>query len=141
MGFDSKQTKNYVLLIGRLGQAPELKYTPSNSAVCTLSIATNTSYKGADGKYVDETEWSRVVLWGKQAENAAKFLIKGSRVLIEGKLKTRSWEKDGVKHYATEVVADSFQMMDGKGEAAAQHESEAPTENPNSDDESDGLPF
>jgi len=139
MGYDSHGTLNKVQLIGRLGQAPEQKFLQNGTAVCTLSIATNTSYKGADGKYVDETEWSRVVLWGKQAENAAKFLAKGSRVLIEGKLKTRTWEKDGVKHYATEVVADSFQMMDGKSEAAAQPE--PPTENPNSDEELDGLPF
>jgi len=138
MGFDSRGTINKVQLIGRLGQSPEQKFLQNGTAVCTLSIATNTSYKGADGKYVEEVEWSRVVLWGKQAENAAKFLTKGSRVLIEGKLKTRTWEKDGVKHYATEIVADSFQMMDGKGEAAAQPE--PPTENPNKDDDDD-LPF
>jgi len=141
MGFDSRGTKNYVLLIGRIGQNLDVKYSTGGSAVCTLSIATNSSYKGKDGNYVEEVEWSRVVLWGKQAENAAKFLTKGSRVLIEGKLKTRSWEKDGVKHYATEIAADSFQMMDGKGEATAQPEPDEPTKNPNSDEDTDGLPF
>jgi single-strand DNA-binding protein len=114
MSFDAKSTINKVMLIGRLGQDVELKFTQSGVATAMLNVATNTSYKAQDGNMVENTEWHRVVLWRQQAENAAKYLKKGSRVYVEGKLQTRNWEKDGAKHYTTEIVADSLQFLDSK---------------------------
>ena len=114
MAFDSKGTVNKVILIGRLGQDPELKYTASGTAVLNLSIATNTSYKDKDGNYVDTTEWNRVVIWRKTAEAIANMAKKGSRVYVEGKLQTRSWDdQNGNKRYTTEVQADQVQMLEG----------------------------
>lgn len=145
MAYDSKGTVNKVILIGRLGQDPDVRYTPSGAATVTLSVATNTSYRGQDGNLVENTEWHRVVLWRQQAENAGKFLKKGSRVFVEGKLATRSWEdKDGVKHFTTEIIADQIQFLDARGEgnnveAGAKGEKTIPPEPPI--DEADDLPF
>ena len=107
---------NKVMLIGHLGKDPELKYTPGGAAVATLSLATNESYKDKDGNQQDKTEWHRLVVWNKQAEIAAEYLKKGQQVFVEGKLQTRSWEKDGQKHYMTEIVVLNFQMLGRKGE-------------------------
>ena len=92
MAFDSKGTVNKVILVGRLGQDPELKYTASGTAVLNLSIATNTSYKDRDGNYVENTEWNRVVVWRKTAEAIANMAKKGRRVYVEGRLQTRAWD-------------------------------------------------
>ncbi|RPI03902.1 MAG: single-stranded DNA-binding protein [Calditrichaeota bacterium] len=146
MAFDSKGTLNKVMLIGRLGQDPELKYTPSGAAVLTLSIATNTSYKGQDGNPVENTEWTRVVLWRKQAEVLSPYLKKGSRIFVEGKLSTRSWDdQNGVKRYITEVTADQVQLLDGRSESSG---ASAPPPMPEDShvsepraEEADDLPF
>jgi len=120
MAFDSKGTVNKVMLIGRLGQEPELKYTPSGAAVLTLSVATNTSYKGQDGNSVENTEWHRVVVWRKLAEIMAQYAKKGSRVYVEGKLATRSWDdQNGVKRYTTEIQAENMQLLDSRSDAGA----------------------
>jgi single-strand DNA-binding protein len=125
MAFDSKGTLNKVMLIGRLGQDPELKYTPSGAAVLTLSVATNTSYKGQDGNAVEHTEWHRVVVWRKLAEIMAQYAKKGTRVYVEGKLSTRSWDdKDGTKRYTTEITADQMQLLESRGEKGAPEPSE-----------------
>ncbi|MBD3378360.1 single-stranded DNA-binding protein [candidate division KSB1 bacterium] len=117
MAYDSKGTLNKVMLIGRLGADPELKYTPSNTAVLNMSIATNTSYKAQDGSQVENTEWHRIVAWRKLAEIINQYAKKGSQVYVEGRITTRSWEdKDGTKRYTTEVVADSIQLLGGRGE-------------------------
>ena len=105
---------NKVMLIGRLGQDPELKYTPQSQAVCTISLATDEGYKDQSGNQVDKTEWHRVVMWRKLAEIAGQYLKKGSLVYVEGKLSTRSYDKDGQKHYTTEVVADTMTMLSNK---------------------------
>ncbi|MBN1465289.1 single-stranded DNA-binding protein [candidate division KSB1 bacterium] len=127
MAYDSKGTVNKVILIGRLGQDPELKYTPSGAAVLTLSIATNTSYKGQDGNNVENTEWNRVVVWRKLAEIIAQYAKKGTRVYVEGKLTTRNWDdQNGVKHYMTEVVADQIQLLESRGESPSHSSAEAP---------------
>lgn len=111
---------NKVIICGNLGQAPDLKNTNSGIAVCTLSVATNKSYTDKQGQKVDKTEWHRVQVWQKQAENCAKFLSKGSKVLVEGELQTREWEdKDHVKRYTTEIVAQSVQFLDSKGAGGA----------------------
>ncbi|NDE14124.1 single-stranded DNA-binding protein [bacterium] len=107
---------NRVLIIGNLGQDPELRYTPNQVAVATLSVATTDYRPGADGQRQEVTEWHRVVVWNKQAENCAKYLAKGRTVFVEGKLQTRSWEdKNGQKRYTTEIVAQNVQFLGGAG--------------------------
>lgn len=100
------------MLIGRLGADPELKTIKSGAAVCNLTIATSEYDK--DKK--EKTEWHKVQVWGKVAENCAKYLKKGSLAYIEGRLQTRSWEKDGTKHYTTEIIAHAVQFLGSKGE-------------------------
>jgi single-strand DNA-binding protein len=109
---------NKVILIGNLGRDPELRFTQGGTAVATLNIATTRSYTkgGQGGERVEETEWHRVTVWGKDAENANKYLTKGRQVYIEGRLQTRSYEdKDGVKRYSTDVVAETVQYLGGRG--------------------------
>jgi single-strand DNA-binding protein len=96
--------------MGNLGQDPDLRHTQNQTAVCRLSVAT-TDYQIKDGEKTETTEWHSVVVWGKQAENCAKYLTKGKSVLVEGRIQTRSWEKDGVKKYKTEIVAQSVQFL------------------------------
>jgi single-strand DNA-binding protein len=108
---------NKVILIGNLGRDPELRYTQGSTAVCQLSVATTRSYTGKSGDRVEETEWHRVVVWGKQAEFCNQYLTKGRQVYVEGRLRTRSYEdKDGVKKYSTEINADTVQFLGGRGE-------------------------
>ncbi len=104
---------NKVQLIGNLGKDPELKYTPSGVAVATFSIATSESWKDADGNQQEKTEWHNIVAWRKLAEICGEYLKKGKKVYLEGKLQTRNYEKDGVKRYVTEIVADQLIMLDG----------------------------
>jgi single-strand DNA-binding protein len=106
---------NKVILIGNLGADPELKYTPSSRALCNLRIATTEVFKDKSGARQERTEWHRVTVWGDQAENCSKYLSKGRSVYIEGKLQTRSYEKEGQKHYATDVVADRVVFLGGGG--------------------------
>ncbi len=95
---------NRVILIGNLGADPELKFLPSGKAVSTLRMATNETFTGKDGKAKTVTEWHRCTVWGPLAETCSKYLTKGRQVYVEGKLQTRSWEKDNIKRYTTEVV-------------------------------------
>ena len=148
MAYDYRGTLNKVMLIGRLGQDPELKYTTSGTALVTLSVATNTAYKGQDGNLVENTEWNRVVAWRKTAEVISNYAKKGTRVYVEGRLQTRSWEdQNGVKKYMTEIVADSIQLLETKGEAQSGGRSEGPSTPPEPDmpepttEEADDLPF
>tara|TARA_B100000427_G_C15217933_1_gene467634 strand:+ start:16 stop:498 length:483 start_codon:yes stop_codon:yes gene_type:complete len=105
---------NKVMLIGRLGQDPDVREV-GTSTVANFSIATDESYVDRNGNKVEKTEWHRIVMWNKSAETAGRFLRKGSLVLIEGKLETRSWENDaGEKRYSTEIKSFSFQMLDNK---------------------------
>jgi single-strand DNA-binding protein len=106
---------NKVILIGNLGADPELKYTPSSRALCNLRIATTEVFKDKSGQKQERTEWHRVTVWGDQAENCSKYLSKGRSVYVEGKLQTRSYEKEGQKHYATDVVADRVVFLGGGG--------------------------
>ena len=108
---------NKVILVGNLGADPELKYTPSSRALCNLRIATTEVYKDKGGQRQEKTEWHRVTVWGDQAENCSKYLAKGRSVYIEGRLQTRSYDKDGQKHYATDVVADRVVFL-GSGSGA-----------------------
>lgn len=116
---------NRVLIIGNLGQDPELRYTPNQVAVATLNVATTDYRPGADGQRQETTEWHRVVVWNKQAENCAKYLAKGRTVFVEGKLQTRSWEdKNGQKRYTTEIVAQNVQFLGGAGGSQARERGE-----------------
>ncbi len=107
---------NKVILVGNLGADPELKYTPSSRPLCNLRIATTEVYKDKSGVKQEKTEWHRVTVWGDTAENCNKYLSKGRSVYIEGRLQTRSYDKDGQKHYATDVVADRVVFLGGGGE-------------------------
>lgn len=107
---------NKVILIGSLGQDPEVRYMPQGGAVANLSVATNERYKDKNtGEAKEVTEWHRVVIYQRLAEIAGEYLRKGSKVYIEGKLKTRKWQdKDGIERYTTEIIANELQMLDGK---------------------------
>lgn len=112
---------NKVILLGRLGQNPEIKYTPTGMAVCNFSLATTENWQDKGGQKQERTEWHRVVVWGKLAELCNQYLAKGRQVFVEGKLQTRSWEKDGKKNYATEIVASTVQFLDsGKEQSEKQ---------------------
>jgi single-strand DNA-binding protein len=115
---------NKVIIIGRLGRDPEMRYTPSGQPVANFSLATDETYTGKDGQKVEKVEWHRIVVWGKQAEFCGNFLSKGRLVYIEGKLETRKWtDKDGVEKYTTEIKADRVLGLDSnqsdKGQQAA----------------------
>jgi single-strand DNA-binding protein len=105
---------NRVMLIGHLGQDPELRNTQSGTAVCNFSIATTEKWKDKQGEKQEKTEWHRCVAWGKPAEVLAKYLTKGSQVYIEGSLETKQWEdKDGNKRYTTEIKVREFTFLGG----------------------------
>lgn len=150
---------NKVILVGNLGADPETRYLPSGGAVTNIRIATSEIWKDKQtGQNQERTEWHRVVFFNRLAEIAAEYLKKGSKVYIEGSLRTRQWEQDGVKRFATEIVANEMQMLDSKGTMAdlpADGESypdySAPTSEPskkpqktatsNVDDFDDDIPF
>jgi single-strand DNA-binding protein len=122
---------NKVILIGNLGQDPDVRFTPNGNAVANLNLATDESYKDKNsGQMVPKTEWHRVVIFGKVAEVAGQYLKKGSKVYIEGKLQTRKWQnKEGQDQYTTEVVVDisgQMQMLDGKPDGAQSGQQSAP---------------
>ena len=108
---------NKVMLIGNLGADPEIKYSPGGTPIANLRLATNESRKNSEGEWEDRTEWHRVVIFGKQAEFCKDYLRKGSKIFIEGRIQTRSWDdKNGQKHYMTEVVSYNMVMLDQKGQ-------------------------
>ena len=112
---------NRVQLIGNLGKDPEIKYTPSGTAVAKLTIATNERFKDKGGEWQDRTEWHNVVLWQRLAEIAGEYLKKGGKVYVEGRLQTRSWDDKttGQKKYMTEVVASDLILLSGRGEGGS----------------------
>ncbi len=111
---------NKVMIIGRLGRDPELRYTQSGSPVATLNVATDESYTDRDGNKVDRTEWHRVSVFQRQAENCANFLAKGSLIYVEGSLQTRKWQdQQGQDRYTTEIKAQRVQFLDRKGSGEA----------------------
>ena len=115
---------NKVILVGNLGQDPEVKYTAGGAAVTTLSLATSESWKDKDtGSDQERTEWHRVVLWRRLAEIAGEYLKKGSKVYIEGQLQTRKWEQDGQTRYTTEVIGRDMQFLDSRGNSSANNSS------------------
>jgi single-strand DNA-binding protein len=106
---------NKVILVGNVGKDPETRYLPSGEAVTNISIATSESWTDkTTNEKKEKTEWHKVVFFKKLAEIAGQYLKKGSQVYVEGALRTRKWEKDGVDHYSTEIVASEMQMLGGK---------------------------
>jgi len=108
---------NKVIIVGNLGQNPEVRQTQSGASVAQFSVATNDSWMDKAGQKQERTEWHRVVVWGKQAENCQQFLAKGRQVYVEGRLQTRQWQdKEGQTRYTTEVHAQTVQFLGGKGQ-------------------------
>ena len=140
---------NKVILVGHLGQDPEVKYMPSGGAVANVSVATSDQWKDKQsGETKDRTEWHRVVFFNRTAEVVGEYLKKGSQVYIEGRLQTRKWQnKDGQDMYTTEIVANDMQMLGGKGSAPEQGQQQQSYKPPQqkapmpADDFSDDIPF
>ena len=139
-----KNSLNKVILIGNLGQDPEARFTPQGTAVTSLSVATNESWKDQSGEKQDRTEWHRVVMYGRMAETASEYMKKGQMVYVEGRLHTREWEdKNQIKRRTTEISCDNFTML-GKRSDNTGSDRVAPdaAPNPKSDSRSDDdLPF
>jgi len=148
---------NKVILIGNLGNDPEVKYMPNGNAVANITIATSESWKDKNtGEQVDKTEWHRVTFYRRLAEIAGEYLKKGSKVYIEGKLQTRKWQdKNGQDRYTTEIIANEMQMLDSRGggssdfnqsqgapaQSAPQQQSAPSQAAPVNDDFNDPIPF
>lgn len=116
---------NKVILIGNLGKDPELRHTPQGQAVANFPLATSESWTDKNGQKQERTEWHKIVVWGKPAELASKYLSKGRKAYVEGRLQTRAWDdKEGQKRYTTEVVANTIQFLDS---AQSRGDSPAPT--------------
>lgn len=115
---------NKVILIGNLGNEPEIRYMPSGGAIASLSIATSESWKDKQtGEQQERTEWHRISIFGRLAEIAGEYLHKGSKVYIEGSLRTRKWQdKNGQDRYTTEIIANELQMLDNKGAGNRENE-------------------
>lgn len=138
---------NKVILIGRLGRDPEVRYTPDGAAVANFSIATSDEWTDkASGERKERTEWHRIVAWRKLGEICGEYLSKGRQVYVEGKLQTRSWEKDGVTRYSTEIVASDVQFL-GARDSADTYRPPEPSQSreysapPVADKEDDDIPF
>lgn len=115
----AKGTVNKVILLGRLGADPEIRYMPSGSAIANLRLATTEGYKDKQtGQFVETTEWHRVVVFGKRAEVVGEYCKKGSSIYVEGRMRTNKWQdKEGKDRYSTEVVSSEFQLIGGKPDA------------------------
>lgn len=132
---------NKVMIIGRLGSDPDLRYVAGGQPVTTLNVATDESYLDRDGNKVKKTEWHRVSVWGKSAENCSNFLGKGSLVYVEGSLQTRKWQdQQGTDRYSTEIRAQRVLFLDRKGEGRARDDDDSDFERPQPPDERQTKP-
>ncbi|MCK9295651.1 MAG: single-stranded DNA-binding protein [Desulfobulbaceae bacterium] len=133
---------NKAIIIGNLGSDPEVRYTQSGTAVANFNVATTEKWKGQDGQMQEQTEWHRIVAFARLAEICGEYLSKGSKVYVEGRIQTRSWnDKDGNKRYTTEIVAREMKMLDPKGgssSAAGNYAEEPPPPEPRMGDD---VPF
>jgi single-strand DNA-binding protein len=137
---------NKVILVGRLGKDPEVRYTPDGTMVTYFTMATDENYKDKNGEKVQKTEWHRIVTFGKLAEICGNYLVKGKLVFVEGKIRTNSWDdKEGVKRYSTEIVANDMKMLDSKGQGQTPGKANDTNYNsappPNSDTPMEDVPF
>jgi single-strand DNA-binding protein len=122
---------NKVILVGRLGQNPEVRYTPAGAAVANFSIATSESWMDKSGQKQEKTEWHRIVVWGKTAENCNQYLSKGRQIYVEGRLPTRQWQdKDGQTKYTTEIQAQTVQFLGGNAPGAGTGAVAGPSDRP-----------
>jgi single-strand DNA-binding protein len=108
---------NRVMLIGRLGKDPELRYTPSGTPLAKFTLATSRKFIDRDGQKQEKTEWHRIVVWRKLAEICGQYLFKGKQVMIEGRIEYGSYEKEGIKHYTTDIIAENMEMMGSPGDS------------------------
>jgi len=109
---------NKVILIGNLGNGPEVRYTPNGKAVANLMLATNETWRNKDGELQESTEWHRIVFFNRLAEIVGEYLHKGSKIYVEGSLRTRKWlDKNGVERYTTEIIANEMQILDSRNAA------------------------
>ncbi len=137
---------NKVIVVGYLGADPELKDTSGGNSVCRLSVATTRVWNNKKtNEKVEETEWHRVSVWGNQAEACEKYLTKGKMVYVEGRLRTSSYEKEGQKHYSTEIVAETVQFLGSKGDGGGKRDdgnnNQKESDPEPSRDEDDDIPF
>ncbi len=132
---------NKVILVGNLGADPEVRYTAGGTAVCKFSLATSRRFTGKDGQKQEKTEWHRIVAWSKLAEICGQYLSKGKQVVIEGRIEYGSYEKDGVKHYTTDIVAENMTMLGSPGSGGRGQEPEPPFEPPPGGMPEDDIPF
>ncbi|TVQ12601.1 MAG: single-stranded DNA-binding protein [Balneolaceae bacterium] len=133
---------NKVMIIGHLGADPDVRYSQNNTAIATLSVATNERYKDQNGDWQESTEWHRIVAFGRIAEVCQEYVKKGSKIYVEGSLQTRSWEdKDGVKKYTTEIKARTLFMLDGKGDSNTMEPAASGAAVVNDNTDNDDLPF
>jgi single-strand DNA-binding protein len=134
---------NRVILIGRLGRDPEVRYTNSGDAVANLSLATSETWKDKNGERQERTEWHRIVVFRNRAEFAKEYLSKGRMLAIEGKLRTRDWEdKNGNKRYTTEILANTLTILDGRKDRAGKMEEEPPAAlQSDQEEEEEEIPF
>lgn len=135
---------NKVMLIGRLGKDPEVKFTSSGTAVCNFSLATSETFKDKSREKQEKTEWHNVQLWQKLAEIAGEYLVKGSLVFIEGRLQTRKWQdREGNDRYTTEIVGERMQMLGSKGDSGRTDRtaSQSAASDNSSMPEDDDIPF
>ena len=133
---------NKAMIIGNVGREPEMKYTPSGTAVTQFTVAVNHSRKDANGEWKEETEWFSVVCWAQLAERVAENVKKGRKVYVEGRMQTRSWEaQDGVKHYKTELIASVVTNLDPRPRQDAGQDAPPPQDQGFADGEVDELPF
>ena len=133
---------NKVILVGNAGNDPEFRVMPNGNGVANLSIATSESWKDKNtGEKQEKTEWHRVIFFNKQAEIINQYVNKGSKIYVEGRLQTRSWEQDGVKRYTTEIVASEFQFLDSKGDSNQQSQGGQQAALKPDDGFSDSIPF
>ena len=123
---------NKVILVGNLGADPEVRYGTNNNAICNMNVATSESWKDKNtGEQKEQTEWHRVVIYQRLAEVAGEYLRKGSKVYLEGKLKTRKWtDKENVERYTTEIVVSEMQMLDGRSDGQQSSQAQTPQQRP-----------
>ncbi len=135
-------TLNKVLLIGRLGADPEYRVAPNGAPVVNFNLATNIVWRDQEGNQQERTDWHRVVAWRQLAETANQFLKKGSRVYVEGRLQTRTYEdRNGVRRWVTEVVAEKIQFLDTKGEVTVEEEPAPPPPEMLEESPEEDIPF
>ncbi|MCJ7602306.1 MAG: single-stranded DNA-binding protein [Desulfobulbaceae bacterium] len=133
---------NKAIIIGNLGADPEVRYTQSGTAVANFNVATTEKWKGQDGQMQEQTEWHRIVAFARLAEICGEYLSKGSKVYVEGRIQTRSWnDKDGNKRYTTEIVAKDMKMLDPKGASSSAGNSFAEEPPPPEPRAGDDVPF